>query len=1406
MKRAQKTDLIREMKKSFNRYISIMAIMALGVSFYTGVRSSEPDMQLSAKKYFNETNYMDIRVLGTLGMTEDDVEEIKAIDGIVQAEGGYQTELFLKADQRDYQMSVYSIGDELNQIYVLEGRAPETKNECFMDRDFMAGFGYKIGDTISLRADEDTELSDILSTDTFTIVGSGIFPNYLSWQRGAVSIGTGVEDGFVFLPREAFAMEAYTVVYATVEGAEDLNPYQEAYEEYIDEVMERIETIADARCEVRYAEVTGPYWEDIYEAEAEIADGEKELADGEKELAEAEQELADADAEIADAEKKISDGETEIADGEKELADAEAELLDGEQQLLDAEQELTDAWAEILDGEKQITDGEKELAEALAEIQDGEKQIADGEKELAEALAEIQDGEKQIADGEKELAEALAEIQDGEKQIADGEKELAEALAELQDGEKQLADAEQELADGEAEVLKAEQEIADGEAELAEAEKKIADGEAELKEAGEKLAAAEKELEAGEAELIAREQEMAAGEAALAVAKEQLAAGRTELEAGKQILAQKEAEFKAAKEMLEANGLPLTPELLAAQAELTAAKNLLEAKEAELLAGEQQLAASETEIALGKEQLALAKEQLADAREELEAGWDEVITGKAELRAATKEVEDGKTKLAEGREELEKAREELEAGRAEIASAKTELADGRKQYEDGLAEIEQAKLELEDGRKQYEDGLAELEQAKLDLADGRKQYEDGVAEIEQAKLDLADGRKQYEDGVAEIEQAKLDLEEGRRQYEDGLAEFEQAKLDLEEGRRQYEDGKAELAQARLDLEDGKKELEDARQKVADAKIEIADAKTEIEDGKKELEDGKQELADAKSELEEVEVPEWYVLDRGTVQQLVEYGSNTERVGNLGDVFPAVFYLVAALVSLTTMTRMIEEERTQIGTMKALGYGKGAIVSKYLWYSLSATLTGGVLGVLVGSYFFPWVIMKAYGILYTNVPYVLTPIQWNLSLVSVLIAVGCTMLATMSSCYREMMAAPAILMRPVAPPAGRRVFLEYIKPLWNALSFSWKATCRNLFRYKKRFFMTIFGIGGCMALLLVGFGLRDSIMDIVKKQYKEVWTYDAYLSINDTKVSMEDKAHKNKIENQMFIQTKTMDIESPETIVSATLFVPERLDDMEEFVNLRDRVTKENYLLTKDNIIITEKLAKLLDVSEGDTIELYFDDVTKYSVTVDAVAENYMFHYVYMSAEYYHSLCKEAPEYNQLYLKTTELTEAEKEAFSGEMLTDNAVDSITYVEEMQESVAVMMQSLELVIVVLIVAAGMLAFIVLYNLNNINIIERRRELATLKVLGFYDMEVANYVYRENVLLTVLGTMAGVIMGLFLHRFVILTVEIDMMMFGRDIEWPSYVYSVLLTFVFAVVINAGMFYKLRKIDMVESLKSAE
>lgn len=556
---------------------------------------------------------------------------------------------------------------------------------------------------------------------------------------------------------------------------------------------------------------------------------------------------------------------------------------------------------------------------------------------------------------------------------------------------------------------------------------------------------------------------------------------------------------------------------------------------------------------------------------------------------------------------------------------------------------------------------------------------------------------------------------------------------------------------------------------------------------------------------------WYVLDRNSVETFVEYGMDANRIGAIGKVFPAIFFLVAALVSLTTMTRMVEEERIQIGTMKALGYGKWSIIAKYLWYALVASLVGSILGAIVGSKVLPGVILKSYGILYVNIPKNLTPFNMRLSLIAITMGVCTTVFATIAACYKELLASPAKLMRGTAPKQGKRVLLERVTFVWKRLSFTQKSTVRNLIRYKKRFFMTVLGIGGCMALIIVGFGLRDSIQQIVNNQYTTIWTYDAYLAIEEN--MQEDRTQlTNEIEQQGYVKehlytlVSSKEVEAGQKKRSVYLFVPETLEGIDDFVVLKNRVTDKRYHIQDDGVIITEKLSKLLDIGVGDEITLDMDETTKYQVKVTAIAENYMYHYVYMSKQYYEKLTGKQPNFNQLYLKLNNLSKEQVQECSNTLMKNPSIKSLTMVDELEDKVQDMMKSLDLVVWVLIISAGLLAFIVLYNLNNINIIERRRELATIKVLGFYDGELAGYVYRENVILTLVGIALGVILGIILHQFIIQTCEIDMIMFGRTIRGISYVYSSVITIIFAVLVNVSMLWKLKKIDMVESLKSVE
>lgn len=553
--------------------------------------------------------------------------------------------------------------------------------------------------------------------------------------------------------------------------------------------------------------------------------------------------------------------------------------------------------------------------------------------------------------------------------------------------------------------------------------------------------------------------------------------------------------------------------------------------------------------------------------------------------------------------------------------------------------------------------------------------------------------------------------------------------------------------------------------------------------------------------------QWYVLNRNSIQAYQEYGQDTNRIGAIGKVFPLIFFLVAALVSLTTITRMVEEERTQIGTLKALGYGRGAIAAKYILYGCSGAIIGSMIGIAVGYRLLPYVIITAYGILYSHLPEILTPLQAGHAISSTLVAVLCTTLAALAACYKELRSVPAQLMRPVSPKNGKRVFLERIGFLWRRLRFSQKATMRNLIRYKKRFLMTVFGIGGCTALILVGFGLKDSIVSLGELQFGHVTIYDANIMLD---VTQDTDAVYEELQKDatdiLYIYENSFDIGKGDIIKSSYFIVPKDKQELHKFMSLQDRRTGDKQELSEDGIIITEKLAKLLDAEVGDTVYLKESDTSRIEVKVTAISENYFMHYIYMSPSLYEELFGEAPVYNCIFANLKDVSDKYEEAFFEKYSPMEGVSGISFTSGISDRVHNMLKSMDPIIVVLVVAAGLLSFVVLFNLNNINIGERIRELATIKVLGFYDEELAWYVYRENIWLTAIGVLLGLGLGVVLHQFVIATAEIDLLMFTRNIDLSSFVYAIVLTFVFAVLVNLAMYRKLRRIDMIQSLKSVE
>lgn len=568
---------------------------------------------------------------------------------------------------------------------------------------------------------------------------------------------------------------------------------------------------------------------------------------------------------------------------------------------------------------------------------------------------------------------------------------------------------------------------------------------------------------------------------------------------------------------------------------------------------------------------------------------------------------------------------------------------------------------------------------------------------------------------------------------------------------------------------------------------------------------------AEKDIENLEVPSWYVLDRNSHYSYVDYGSSADRIEAISKVFPVFFFLVAALVCLTTMTRMVDEERTNIGTMKALGYGKGKIALKYIVYASVASITGGIVGNVIGFYVFPPIIYNAYGIMY-EMPGVSLKFNWNLAIISVLAAVFITTFSAIGSCYKELVETPALLMRPKAPKEGKRIFLEKIPFIWKRFSFTKKVTARNIFRYKKRFFMTVIGVAGCTALLLAGFGIRDSIRSIVDKQFGEIFKYDAKITLEDN-ISMEeaekvlgDFQGNGKLQESMLIAEENITVDKNGVDVAANLVIPSDIEKFKNFVFLRNRKTGKEQYIKEDGAVISEKIANDLDLAIGDSLTFKDLDNKEYKVKVVGISENYLDLYVYIDESLYKELFTKEVSYKKIISKLEDNSEEKENSLGEELMRNDFVKSVTFFTATKNNFQNTISSLNIVVVILIISAGALAFVVLYNLINVNVSERLREIATIKVLGFYDKEVAEYVYRENLVLAAIGTIFGLALGTILHRFIMITVELDTVMFGRNINIISYFYGAILTMAFALLVNVVMLRKLKNIPMVESLKSVD
>lgn len=813
------------------------------------------------------------------------------------------------------------------------------------------------------------------------------------------------------------------------------------------------------------------------------------------------------------------------------------------------------------------------------------------------------------------------------------------------------------------------------------------------------------------------------------------------------------------------------------------------------------------------EKLNESKEELAEAEEKQRT---ELSKAKRELDDAWEEITDGENEIAASEASLKKA---IRKGKDELKAGYAALAEGEKQYREQydlyLATKAQADILLPAAEAQIEAGEKQIAENEALLELLRYQFENDLSlsteQKEVIQVQISMGEKQLEDAKVQLEAGKAEIIGQKDQLEDAKMKLEAGKMMLEAGEEQLRQGEVRIAK------EGKK----ARRMLAEARVDIAEAKKKYADGQKEYEsskkesdeeiaDARQKIADAQEDISEIKQPQWYVLNREDNNPgYADYGETANTMNAIAQIFPVFFILVTMLVCLTTMTRMVDEQRTYIGTLKALGYTKTAIAAKYIVYAALASTAGSVSGVFLGFSVFPTVIGSAYGMMYTMPP-MQTGFYASYAAISILFAILTTTVSAWFACYKELREAPAVLMRPKSPKPGKRVFLERFGFIWSRLKFSTKITVRNLFRYKRRFFMTVIGIAGCMALVLSAFGLRDSISTIGEKQFVELDHSDMIIALKDEDESISSVSaliqNDQRITELMSAKEQVATVSNGDKKQDAGIFVPESAEKLKLFKTLRDRNTGEELEMTDDGAILTEKLSMILDVSVGDTVNIEDGDHNKGTVRVLGIAEYYVGHAVYMSPAVYESVFGKQPVYRQIItLNTSTETEFEN-ALSADLLKEDSVSAIGFYKYIKQDFDKGIQSLYYVVLVLIVSAGLLAIVVLYNLTNINIMERIREIATIKVLGFYNLEVSAYVFWENAILTFLGIGAGAALGYYLHSIVVVAAESKHVMFGREIFFSSYIYAFLVTAFFMLIVNFIMFFRLKKINMVESLKSVD
>ena len=1012
---------------------------------------------------------------------------------------------------------------------------------------------------------------------------------------------------------------------------------------------------------------------------------------------------------------------------------------------------------------------------------------------------------------------AQAQVTLNEK-VKEYQRKRDESYGRLADAKDQLDDAEQRIADGQGKLDEGQREYDEG---LATYRGKRADAERRLSDA-------QAQIDSGRGELDAQRDRLAAGERAWRQGYDQLSFQ----------LASAGVTAPSAQGYVDELDARLT-QAEAAKAQLASLQGqLAQAREA---TGE----ANRRRVNEGINELRPKISELEDKRERAQGALDVLRGRRGEAQAQLNDLDARIRDTQANIDRLEAERDKLGPAFSQeqaqsLAAAKAalvKLKEKRSSAQADLSKLDAAVGEAEATVRAIDEGLATARSSLARLQEAQEQIqeaEQGIPQLE-AGIGQIQGRLPSDDDIAALTSARDNaqrLADTREVLDEGALQLSSAQKRLDasqaELRRQRKDVAHQLASAKGRLEAAAGELRRSRDQLAEARAQHDEGLASYTDSKAEVDKrfskAWQEIQDAQRSIDEIALPDVYTLDRSQSESAATYQADTKRMDNIANVFPLMFFLVAALVALTTMTRMVDDERVQIGTYKALGYGKARIAGRYLLYALVAAGVGATLGVIVLSQLLPYIIMSAYSIIYAVPPLDLPlPVDWGVALSAAGLGVGVTLLTTWVTVYSSLREPPATLMLPRAPKAGRRILLEHVTPIWRRLSFSWKVTARNLFRYKRRLLMTVIGISGCASLLLVGFGLHDSIWDIIDLQYGPIIHYDTTVGLSDASTELDVSAVTDylgsaggasdivRVQRESMQATGTGPSTSATSKTHVTVIVPQDSLQAQEAVTFRDRTTGAAVAFDDDAVLVTEKLASLYGIRAGDQLMLFDQDDagnaigTGHALTVTGVTENYVANLVYVGRGAWRSVSPVTPVFSTIFCNVPDAGDV-RATVSARLHDMTGVSTVTFSDEVINQYRHVLSVVDMVVVVLIVSAAALAFIVLYNLTNINVEERLREIAALKVLGFTKREVYAYIFREIMLLALMGDVAGMLLGIWLERFVITTAEVDYVMFGRSIHALSFVYAFALTLVFSALVMLVMRRKLDRVDMVESLKSVD